>query len=134
MKFAEEMIQLLPSKGPAKLDSSFCNPTFQWKEEDLNTWALKRNNSSSSLLLWYFYKPTFSFQMKIPQHRFDSEAELHTWLEKIKLAFKGQHIDDQDEMLNVALQHLEGPTHTWGEKWIAKNPKGNFNEFANALT
>jgi hypothetical protein len=72
--------------------------------------------------------------MKIPEFHFDSEVELHTQLSKIKLAFKVQHIHDLDEKLNVALQHLDGAIHKWGERWIAKTPRGDFNDFANALT
>jgi len=36
--------------------------------------------------------------------------------------------------LNAALQHLDGEVHTWGERWIAKNPKVDLSDFAGALT
>jgi hypothetical protein len=36
--------------------------------------------------------------------------------------------------LNVAPLHLDGETHTWEGRWIAKNPRGDFRNFAYALT
>lgn len=41
---------------------------------------------------------------------------------------------NQEDNLNVPLQHLDGVTHTWGERWIAKKPIGDFGEFVDALT
>jgi hypothetical protein len=36
--------------------------------------------------------------------------------------------------LIVALQHPDGATHTWVERWIAKNPRGDSSDFVDALT
>lgn len=58
--------------------------------------------------------------------------ELRTWLRKIKLAFKLQHMQNQGDKLNVALQHLDGVVHTWGESWITKFPRGDFSDFVDA--
>jgi hypothetical protein len=44
--------------------------------------------------------------------------EIHTWLSKVKLAFKEQHLFDQEDKLEVALQHLSKASHTWEERWI----------------
>jgi len=33
----------------------------------------------------------------------------------------------------VFLQYLDGVAHTRGERWIVKNPRGDFNEFVDAL-
>jgi len=54
------------------------------------------------------------------------ELEVCTWLRKIKLAFKVQCIYNQVDKLNVALQHFDGEVHTWGKRWIARNPKAEF--------
>jgi len=43
-----------------------------------------------------------------------------------KLAFKVQCIYNQVDKLNVALQHFDGEVHTWGKRWIARNPKAEF--------
>jgi len=62
--------------------------------------------------------------MKIPQYKFGNEFEVYTYLNKVKLVFKVQHMFEKEDILNVVLQNLDEISHTWGEIWMAKKPRG----------
>ena len=59
--------------------------------------------------------------MRIPNFSFGGIVEPHEWVHKLQTAFRRTRVRDEHEKIDIALQHLEGPAHTWATRWECKN-------------
>ena len=99
------------------------------KEEDDNIWErVPRNpqeeertrprsnrNEDEDNRIWG--RVTHNLQSRIPIFSFGGTVQPHEWVHKLKGALKYIRTHDEMEKIDIAMQHLEGPAHTWAARW-----------------